>query len=52
MDRQLEDGSWAQEDIEGIFNKNCAIVYPNVRLSLSVFLPFGLPRILGGGGKA
>ena len=26
MDRQLFDGSWAQEAIEGVFNKNCAIV--------------------------
>lgn len=23
MDRQLPDGSWAQEQIEGIFNRNC-----------------------------
>lgn len=22
-DRQLADGSWAQEQIEGIFNRNC-----------------------------
>lgn len=26
MERQLFDGSWAQEGIEGVFNKNCAIV--------------------------
>lgn len=29
MSRQLGDGSWAQESIEGIFNKNAAISYPN-----------------------
>jgi lanosterol synthase len=28
MSRQLPDGSWLQEDTEGIFNKNCAIDYP------------------------
>jgi hypothetical protein len=33
----VQDGSFAQEDIEGIFNKNCAIVYPNVRPSLPLF---------------
>lgn len=28
MSRQQRDGSWLQEDTEGIFNKNCAIDYP------------------------
>lgn len=28
MSRQQSDGSWLQEDTEGIFNKNCAIDYP------------------------
>lgn len=28
MSRQRPDGSWLQEDTEGIFNKNCAIDYP------------------------
>jgi lanosterol synthase len=28
MSRQQPDGSWLQEDTEGIFNKNCAIDYP------------------------
>lgn len=28
MSRQLPNGSWLQEDTEGIFNKNCAIDYP------------------------
>ncbi|GAA6035640.1 hypothetical protein JCM8097_004942 [Rhodosporidiobolus ruineniae] len=33
MSRQLPDGSWAQESIEGIFNKNAAISYPNFKFS-------------------
>ncbi|KAL7409222.1 terpene synthase [Mrakia frigida] len=32
MGRQLEDGSWAQEDIEGIF-----IVYPNFKFSFTIW---------------
>jgi lanosterol synthase len=27
MQRQLPDGNWAQEDISGVFNANCAISY-------------------------
>lgn len=27
--RQQPDGSWLQEDVEGIFNKNCGIYYPS-----------------------
>lgn len=27
MARQQADGSWLQEGIEGVFNKNCAIVH-------------------------
>ncbi|KAK7466088.1 Lanosterol synthase (Oxidosqualene--lanosterol cyclase) [Stygiomarasmius scandens] len=38
MDRQLEDGSWPQEAIEGIFNKNCAISYPNFKFSFPVWM--------------
>ncbi|CED82918.1 Lanosterol synthase [Phaffia rhodozyma] len=37
MSRQLPNGSWAQEDIEGIFNKNCAIVYPNFKFSFCIW---------------
>ncbi|GAA5894217.1 hypothetical protein JCM6882_007604 [Rhodosporidiobolus microsporus] len=33
MQRQLPDGSWAQESIEGVFNKNAAISYPNFKFS-------------------
>ena len=28
MKLQQRNGSWEQQDIEGIFNKNCAIYYP------------------------
>ncbi|KAI4173443.1 MAG: hypothetical protein LQ343_002976 [Gyalolechia ehrenbergii] len=31
MSRQLADGSWAQEAIEGVFNKSCMISYPNYK---------------------
>eukprot|EP01104_Vermistella_antarctica_P006072 TRINITY_DN16801_c0_g1_i1.p1 TRINITY_DN16801_c0_g1~~TRINITY_DN16801_c0_g1_i1.p1 ORF type:complete len:741 (+),score=159.05 TRINITY_DN16801_c0_g1_i1:57-2225(+) len=27
MDRQLSNGDWAQEDVSGVFNANCAISY-------------------------
>ena len=37
MERQLFDGSWAQEAIEGVFNKNCAIV-SLLPLPLTLFL--------------
>ncbi|KAL1959008.1 hypothetical protein VTO42DRAFT_3249 [Malbranchea cinnamomea] len=31
MSRQQPNGEWLQEGIEGIFNKSCAIAYPNYR---------------------
>lgn len=31
MSRQQPNGEWLQEAIEGIFNKSCAIVYPNYK---------------------
>jgi len=37
MSRQLPDGSWAQESIEGIFNKTCAIAYPNFKFSFTIW---------------
>ncbi|GAA5998590.1 lanosterol synthase ERG7 [Rhodotorula paludigena] len=36
MSRQLPDGSWAQESIEGVFNKNAAISYPNFKFSWTI----------------
>ncbi|KAJ7050525.1 terpenoid cyclases/protein prenyltransferase alpha-alpha toroid [Mycena amicta] len=38
MARQLPDGSWAQEAIEGIFNKTCAIAYPNFKFSFPIWM--------------
>ncbi|TEB29090.1 lanosterol synthase [Coprinellus micaceus] len=38
MDRQLPDGSWAQEAIEGVFNKSCAISYPNFKFSFPIWM--------------
>lgn len=37
MARQRPDGSWAQEQIEGIFNHNCAISYPNYKFSFTIW---------------
>lgn len=31
MSRQLPQGGWAQEAIEGVFNKSCMISYPNYK---------------------
>ena len=33
-----QDGSWAQEAIEGVFNKNCAIAYPNFKFSFTIWM--------------
>ncbi|KAI9511568.1 terpene synthase [Russula earlei] len=38
MSRQLPDGSWAQEAIEGIFNRTCAISYPNFKFSFTIWM--------------
>ncbi|KAF8899617.1 terpenoid cyclases/protein prenyltransferase alpha-alpha toroid [Gymnopilus junonius] len=37
MSRQRPDGSWPQEAIEGVFNKNCAIAYPNFKFSFPIW---------------
>lgn len=34
----LKDGSWAQEAIEGVFNKNVAIAYPNFKFSFTIWM--------------
>ena len=34
----LQDGSWAQEAIEGIFNRTCAISYPNFKFSFTIWM--------------
>ncbi|KIM82936.1 hypothetical protein PILCRDRAFT_819733 [Piloderma croceum F 1598] len=38
MSRQRPDGSWPQEAIEGVFNKNCAISYPNFKFSFPIWM--------------
>ncbi|KAH7101707.1 terpene synthase [Auriculariales sp. MPI-PUGE-AT-0066] len=38
MSRQLPNGSWAQEAIEGIFNKTCAISYPLFKFSFTIWM--------------
>ncbi|ETW79079.1 hypothetical protein HETIRDRAFT_453585 [Heterobasidion irregulare TC 32-1] len=38
MSRQLPDGSWPQEAIEGVFNKSCAISYPNFKFAFTVWM--------------
>lgn len=37
MSRQQPDGSWAQEQIEGIFNHNCAISYPHYKFAFTIW---------------
>ncbi|KAJ8094618.1 Lanosterol synthase (Oxidosqualene--lanosterol cyclase) [Marasmius tenuissimus] len=38
MSRQLPDGSWKQEAIEGVFNKTCSIAYPNFKFSFTIWM--------------
>ncbi|KAI8928054.1 terpenoid cyclases/protein prenyltransferase alpha-alpha toroid [Entophlyctis helioformis] len=37
MSRQLPNGEWAQEAIEGVFNKSCMISYPNYKFVFPVW---------------
>ncbi|CAG8590471.1 9549_t:CDS:2 [Acaulospora morrowiae] len=37
MKRQLSNGEWKQEAIEGVFNKNCAISYPNYKFIFTIW---------------
>ncbi|KAG9296972.1 hypothetical protein G9A89_001810 [Geosiphon pyriformis] len=37
MSRQLPNGEWKQEAIEGVFNKNCMISYPNYKFSFTIW---------------
>ena len=34
----MQDGSWAQEALEGIFNKTVTIAYPNFKLSFTIWM--------------
>lgn len=38
ISRQLPDGSWPQEAIEGVFNKTVAIAYPNFKFSFTIWM--------------
>ena len=37
MARQQANGEWLQEGIEGVFNKNCMIAYPNFKFIFSIW---------------
>lgn len=37
MQRQQRNGEWLQESIEGVFNKNCMISYPNYKFAFSIW---------------
>ncbi|OMH80144.1 Protostadienol synthase A [Zancudomyces culisetae] len=37
MDRQQPNGEWLQEGIEGVFNRNCMIAYPNYKFIFSIW---------------
>ena len=37
MKRQQQNGEWLQENIEGVFNKNCMISYPNYKFAFSIW---------------
>ncbi|KAH9939145.1 lanosterol synthase [Amylocystis lapponica] len=47
MSRQKPDGSWPQEAIEGVFNKNVAIAYPNFKFSFTIWMLGRAHRYLG-----
>jgi lanosterol synthase len=38
MSRQQVNGSWPQEAIEGVFNKNCAIAYPLFKFAFPIWM--------------
>ncbi|KAI0823813.1 hypothetical protein BC628DRAFT_1448543 [Trametes gibbosa] len=38
LERLLQDGSWPQEAIEGVFNKNVAIAYPNFKFLFTIWM--------------
>ncbi|CAG8585893.1 8183_t:CDS:10 [Ambispora gerdemannii] len=37
MSRQQLNGEWKQEGIEGVFNKNCMISYPNYKFTFTIW---------------
>lgn len=36
--RTRQDGSWPQEAVEGVFNKNVAISYPNFKFDFTIWM--------------
>ena len=46
--RSFQDGSWAQEAIEGIFSRTCAISYPNFKVYFYRLDAWEGTQILGG----
>ena len=36
MERQLDNGEWPQESIEGVFNRSCMISYPNYKFTFPI----------------
>ncbi|CEH17304.1 lanosterol synthase [Ceraceosorus bombacis] len=47
MGRQLDDGSWADEETVGVFNRNCSISYPNYVHSFTIWALGKANRHLG-----
>ena len=47
--RQKPDGRWEQEGIEGVFNKNAMIAYPNYKFSFTVWAVGVFARKYGDG---
>ncbi|KAI8381007.1 terpenoid cyclases/protein prenyltransferase alpha-alpha toroid [Radiomyces spectabilis] len=47
MQRQQNTGEWLQESIEGVFNKNCMISYPNYKFSFTIWALGKYAKIYG-----
>ncbi|KAJ1680216.1 Lanosterol synthase (Oxidosqualene--lanosterol cyclase) [Spiromyces aspiralis] len=48
MSRQQPNGEWLQEAIEGVFNKNCMIAYPNFKFIFSIWALGRYAKVYGG----
>ncbi|KII85825.1 hypothetical protein PLICRDRAFT_44240 [Plicaturopsis crispa FD-325 SS-3] len=38
MSRQLPDGSWPSEAMEGVFNRTCTITYPHFKFAFTIWM--------------
>jgi lanosterol synthase len=47
MSRQMANGEWLQEGIEGVFNKNCMISYPNYKFIFPIWALGRYSRLYG-----